>query len=146
MTPPSANRRWPALLAALGLLFAVFSVWSALRAMNGVSAVSDRDYYRQGLRYDDSLIEQRAAATAGWSLETTLSGGRLEVRLHDRDGRPVAGGRGDVELADGSRYPLREAAHGLYLAPLELSWQPAAFVLLRFEREGASFIRRLLLK
>lgn len=140
------SNRWPQLIVALGLLFMAFSAWAAYRATTRVSKVTDREYYSHGLKYNQSLVEQRAAETMGWALAATVSGDRLEVRLSDRSGRPVTGCQGEASLlSDIIRLPLVEDAPGLYSAPLKPDLQGEIAARLELNRDGARISRRLLL-
>lgn len=145
MPSPRRDNIWPRLIVAIGLLFFLFSSWSAYRAATMVSAVTDRDYYSHGLRYDQSLVEQRAAETMGWSLEANLSGDRLEIRLSDGEGRPVSGCRGEASLPGADRFLLHEDAPGLYSALLEPLLKGEFAAHLEFKRHGSRLSRRLLL-
>lgn len=139
---------WPRLLAALGLLFLLFSIWSAYRAATRVSPVTDRDYYSHGLKHNRSLLEQKAAESAGWSLTATVQTGRLQVRLSERDGRPVTGAdaiatfQGENGLAE---LPLAEERPGSYAAPLPDALAGEIPAHLEIARDGARISRRLLL-
>lgn len=143
-TAPRRDSHWRRLLLALGASFLLFSAWSAYQAATGVSAVSDRDYYGQGLRYGESLAERRAAEDLGWHLAATLAGDTLALRLRDGAGRPVSGCMGEATLPDGP-LPLREEAPGLYTARLATPLPGEVAARIELRRDGSTLSRRLLL-
>ncbi|MFO7577449.1 MAG: FixH family protein [Pelovirga sp.] len=137
------------LVPVLLLSFLVFSGWAAYQAATRVSEVSDRDYYSKGLRYNNTLLEKRAASVMGWQLRSELHQGTLTQFLVDTDGKPVSGAKGTLFFAstrDSSllTIPLTETAPGIYSASLPLV---AGEHLVRadFERDGARISRRILL-
>ena len=142
--------RWPWLIIALFAGFVVISGWSFYRAAKGGSAVTDRDYYSHGLRYNQTLLERQAAASLGWQTTSQLEGRLLTIRLRDRDQRGVAGAAGTlILLGSGSAPPtelaLRETEPGTYRAhvPDGLHGEQAAEI--AFQRDGARLSQRLLL-
>ncbi len=145
-TPPS--RSWPTLIVALGLLFLIFSGWSAYQASTRGSAVTDRDYYSHGLKYDHALVEQKAAETLGWTAAIDVSDGWFRCRLGDRSGMPVTGGAGEVVLfrvrtGTETRLLLHEVEPGVYGAPLPVGLQGELPAELTLARDGARITRRL---
>mgnify|MGYP001031527530 CR=1 FL=1 len=139
-----------ALLVPLLLLsFLVFSAWAAYQAATRVSEVSDRDYYSKGLKYNNTLLEKRAASVMGWQLRSELHAGILTQFLVDNDGKPVSGATGILVFASPRdtallTIPLTETAPGVYRAHLP---QMTGEHLVRadFERAGARMSRRILL-
>ncbi len=107
----------PLLLAA----FLAITFWSVYRAAVGVSAITDPQYYSHGLRYEDTLLEQRAAAAQGWSLAARLDGDELTVILADAEDTPLRGATCELLLQPEGRplrYRLGERAPGRYTAQL----------------------------
>ena len=143
-------RHFPWLIALLGSGFIALSAWSFYRAAHDTSAVTDTDYYSHGLRYNQTLLEQRAADSLGWQIAVNYAGDRLLVTLSDGGRQPVSGARGTLTLFR-AEFPrpqqllLQEGAAGRYqaLLPAELTGELTAEV--AFERAGARLQRRLLL-
>jgi hypothetical protein len=143
-------RHFPWLIVLLGAGFIVLSAWSFYRAARGTSDVTDADYYSHGLRYNQTLLEQRAADSLGWQVAVAHAGDRLLVTLSDGGRQPVSGARGTLTLFR-AEFPrpqqllLQEGAPGRYQAwlPAELAGELTAEV--AFERAGARIQRRLLL-
>jgi nitrogen fixation protein FixH len=140
---------WPCLPLLLGLLFLGMTGWSVYRSVTGVSAVTDRHYYSHGLRYNDSLVEQRAAASLGWQVSVSLQNGHFTSHWTGKDGQPVAGGEARLVISARNRsaitLPLTEAAAGRYGASLPAELQGEIQALLTFSRSGATLRRPLLL-
>jgi nitrogen fixation protein FixH len=143
-------RHFPWLIVLLGAGFTVLSAWSFYRAAQGTSAVTDADYYSHGLRYNQTLLEQRAADSLGWQVAVTYAGNDLLVTLSDGGRQPVSGARGTltlfrVESSRPQQLLLQESAPGRYqaLLPAELTGELTAEI--AFERAGARLQRRLLL-
>jgi nitrogen fixation protein FixH len=140
---------WPYLLLLLGLLFFGVTGWSVYRSVTGVSAVTDRHYYSHGLRYNDSLVEQKAAASLGWQVSVRLQNGQFTSQWTGRDGQPVAGGEAQLVISARDRADLTllltEAADGRYgvILPAELHGEIQA--MLTLSRSGATLRRPLLL-
>ena len=94
-------------------------------------AVEDR-YYAKAVSWDEKLAERRANDALGWQTSSGVSGAPnavrdVSLRIVDREGRPVAGARVEVEafpVARSSRVThavLSEIAPGSYLGALEAS-------------------------
>lgn len=148
MTKPRKNIA-PLLICLMIGLFVLFLLWSWNRAATLGTRVSDRDYYSKGLKYNDTLVEKRAAKTLGWTLSAALDGRLLQLKLHDSEQQPVTGAKGLLRLSRRSENPevfeLKEMAPGLYqlqLSPL-LSGELRAEV--EFEHDAALLNRQLLL-
>lgn len=145
-----SRNRWPWLIIFLLAGFFALSAWSFHRAARGASAVTDSDYYSHGLRFDQTRLEQKAAATLGWTPAPKLQGRRVIIELRDGDRGFVEGALGSLTLLgsshpQGRALPLRETQPGIYQAdlPLELHGEQPADI--TFLRDGARLNKRLLL-
>jgi nitrogen fixation protein FixH len=127
--------------------FLVFSGWAAYQAATRVSDISDRDYYSNGLKYNSTMLEKRAAAVLGWELHSELINGMLIQRLTNHEGEPVSGAQGLLKLQYRGALvivPLEEADPGIYRAQLpQLSGE--TLIRAEFEHDGARILRHLLL-
>lgn len=144
------HRRWPLAIILIVAGFLAFSAWSFRRAADEASAVTDRDYYSHGLRYNQTLLERQAAASLGWTSRATLEGRLLRVELRDRAARPVTAARASVTVHDGAggtplHLPLAETAVGFYAARLPDNLRGELPALLDFDQNGARLSQRLLL-
>lgn len=141
--------RWPHLLLLLGLLFLGLTGWSVYRAATGVSTVTDRHYYAHGLRYNDSLVEQKAAESLGWQVAIRLQNGYLASQWTANDGQPVAGGDARLVIPVKNRPEitllLREDAAGRYGTNLPGELRGEIPAQLTFSHGGATLRRTLLL-
>ena len=142
--------RWPWLIVALLSGFVVMSGWSFYRASREGSAVTDRDYYSHGLRYNQTLLERQAATSLGWQTTSQLQGRLLTIHLRDRDQRDVAGAVATLTLLGSGKapsldLPLREGEPGTSRAniPDDLHGEHPAEI--AFQRDGARLNQRLLL-
>ena len=140
----------PWLIVLLGAGFAAFTAWSLYRAATGTSAVTDTDYYSHGLRYNQTLLEQRAADSLGWQMVINRSGDRLLVTLNDGNHRPVSNARGILtlfrtDLPFSQQIPLRESGAGHYQAALPPGATGEVTAEIAFERSGVRLQHRLLL-
>ncbi len=137
------------LILMLLLSFLVFSVWSARQASTRGSQVSDLNYYSKGLKYNNTRIEERAAASRGWQLETEIQNRILNFRLSDATGQPIRQAIGELTLF------LKKENRVLHLQPTES--QPGIYQLklpdaisgslqarIEFEQQGARINRQLL--
>lgn len=149
MPETSPTNRWPHLLLLLGLLFLGMTGWSVYQSATGVSAVTDRHYYSHGLRYNDSLLEQKAAESLGWQVTVSLQNGYLASLWTGKDGQPVAGGDARLVIPAGNRTGvtllLTEDADGRYGANLPGELQGEIQAMLTFSHSGATLRRPLLL-
>lgn len=145
--PAKRLGRWPHLLILIGLFFIGLTGWSVYRSVTGVSAVTDRHYYDHGLKYNDTLIEQRAAESQEWLVSISMRDGSLACRLTGRDGDPVRGGEArldiDAEYAGGITLPLTERSAGHYATPLPTGLKGEIPARLTF-RQGGTTLRRSL--
>lgn len=143
-------RHFPWLIVLLGAGFTALSAWSLYRAAHGTSAVTDADYYSHGLRYNQTLLERRAADSQGWQVAVTYAGDHLLVTLKDGGRQPVSGARGTLTLFR-AEFPrpeqllLQESAPGRYQAQLNADLSGELTAEVAFERAGARLQRRLLL-
>jgi nitrogen fixation protein FixH len=152
MNQAPRRRRWHPLLTVVILLFLSLTAWAVDQARQKVSPVSDKDYYRHGLAYNNGAEKPAAGQARSWSIAVHLDGTLLEVRLSGADGKPVTGAKGEVVLL-GSHpgamqrfdFLLTEGEPGQYLArlPKELAGQVMAQ--LTMEKGDASLHRSLLL-
>jgi len=141
---------WPALLLTLLIFFLVFTFWSVQKAARDVSPVTDRDYYSHGLRYEDSLLERRAAATLGLRTETRLEGRILHLELRDAQGHPLGAAQATLALPTASaaasqRLALIEKSPGDYSAELPESLRGQNSLTLDIRTQGAGLQKKLLL-
>ena len=140
---------WPVLIGILVGGFLILGSWSFYRAARGTSAVTDADYYSHGLRYNQTLLERKAAASLGWQAAVTLAGRDLQVVLTDHAQQPVTAARATLSLQDGNRgdalrLALREDAGGSYRVELPHQLHGEYTAQLDFEQAGARLSRRLL--
>ena len=149
MTALPPRNIWSLLLLLLALLFIGVTGWSIYRAGTQVSGVTDANYYSHGLKYNNTRVEQQAAESLGWSLNTTLEERRLQVRLQDRDGKAVAGASGDVTLyqvrsGNPTILSLVELSPGLYTTRLPSELRGEITARLHMVRDGAQLSRSLM--
>jgi nitrogen fixation protein FixH len=141
--------RWPHLMLLLGLLFLGLTGWSVYRSATGVSAVTDWQYYAHGLRYNATLVEQKAAESLGWQVAVSLQDGYLASQWTGKDGQPVSGGEARLVIPAKNRadisLPLAEGSAGRYGTNLPGELQGEISALLTFSHGGATFRRALLL-
>ena len=150
MNDAARSTHWPKVIIGLILFFLLLTGWSVYRAAKGVSEVTNPRYYSYGLKYNDTRIEQEAAEGLGWQVGISLTDGRMEVRLTDRDDRPVAQARADVTLyragaKEQSLLHLEEESAGLYAATLPADLSGSLSARLQINRLGAGLSRSLLL-
>ena len=145
-----ATNRWILLLLLIFAGFAVLSAWSFFRAARGASPVTDRSYYSHGLRFNQTLLEQKAAGTLGWQVEATLHGRQLQLLLTDQSRQPVSAARTSATVTGGTQgeplhLPFTEQAAGSYAVVLPDSLRGEVSALISFERDGARLDRQLLI-
>ncbi|MBW2452199.1 MAG: FixH family protein [Deltaproteobacteria bacterium] len=130
--------------------FIALTVWSILNASLKTSAVSDRDYYSHGLRYNETLLEKKTAESLGWTTGTAVRDGQLIVWLKDGDQNPVSAANGVIILYDPSsnskfELPLVSQISGKYIAELPTNFQGSYQAMINFELNGARISKRLLI-
>jgi nitrogen fixation protein FixH len=146
-----SNRRdTPWIILIIGAGFLALSAWSIYRASHETSAVTDRDYYSHGLRYNETLLEKKAAETLGWTIDVTLTGRRLLAELRDKDGRPVDAATGTILIYEPQQgasrmLPMQEISSGRFALDLTDDLSGTINALVEFERSGARLKRLLLL-
>lgn len=144
------KRFYPLMILGLLLIFLIFSSWAAYRAATRGSEIADRDYYSNGLKYNSTLIEKRAAKVLGWKLKTALLDKQLQIRLIDKRGQLVSGAKGllsYVQQTDRSlpTLPLNETTPGTYTARIPENLHGEINFRVDFEHAGAHLYRQLLL-
>lgn len=130
--------------------FIVFSVWSAKQASSNGTNVTDSDYYSKGLKYNKTLVEQRAASVLGWQIETELNDRTLQISLADSKRQPVVGAGARVFLyydASGTTtdLSLTEHASGIYSLSIPDGIAGEVRARLEIELDGAKVSRQILL-
>lgn len=148
--PANQRSSAPYLITLLLVVFLLFCGWSAYRAATRGSEISDPDYYTKGLKYNTTLVEERAAKVLGWKLQMHLANGVLVADLVDSHDRPVSGGKAHVRL-----YPphasapidlqLAESAPGEYRSPVPTGLRGEHRARFDFQKDGALLNRQLLL-
>ncbi|AMV72713.1 hypothetical protein JCM30471_12290 [Desulfuromonas carbonis] len=146
------RRHWQPLLTILIVLFLALTAWAIDQARQKGSAVSDQDYYRHGLAYNENAGGSEAGATGSWSLTFQLDGTLLEIRLQAADGSSVSGAKGEIVLL-GSRPGamkrfdlfLTEGDPGQYLVRLPEGLDGQVMAQLTLEKGSTSLHRSLLL-
>jgi nitrogen fixation protein FixH len=134
--PPPTRRRQPgwwipwlfvppflAMLTANGLLIHF--------ALSSFSGLTSQHASEEGAHYNTALAAARAQAERGWQVAATFTEvkgltGRVEVTLHDHDGRPLNGAditagfiRPTAAGAD-QAFPLKELGEGRYRADVSV--------------------------
>lgn len=149
MTP--LKRKSPYVLFILLLIgaFVLFSLWSARQAATRGSQISDLNYYSKGLKYNNTRVEERAAASRGWQLETAINEHSLHFRLSDNKGLPISQANGELTLFLSEeqrvlRLQTSEAQPGLYLLKLPREISGSLQARIEFEQLGARVSRQLL--
>lgn len=142
--------RAPWLLILIGSGFVILTGWSIFLASQRSSGVTDPDYYSHGLRYNQTQLERRTAASLGWRTGIELSGRSLAIQLMDRDQQPVTKASGRLQLGGPGEQPsidivLTETQPGSYLATLPETLHGELSAEISFLRDGARLSRRLLL-
>ena len=150
MTETKRKTIYPYLIMLMIGGFLAFLAWSAYQASGLGSKVTDTDYYSKGLKYNSTMVENRAAECLGWHLETRLEGRTIEFRLTGQDGIQVDRAVGTLYLAipdsaENIRLPLHEVGSGYYQVNLGDEISGSIQARLEVEREGASLNRQLLL-
>lgn len=139
---------YPLLICSLVVLFLGFTGWSIYRAVRAEPNVLDPEYYSRGLRYNQTLLERRAASSLGWKMVASLEGHRLVIDLAGADRAAVSGAKGSLRPAGSTVFPtlsFRETRPGQYTARLPAQLSGDLRVRIEFERQGARLVRELLL-
>ena len=149
MVPLKLKSPYVLLIIFLLFSFLAFSVWSARQASTRGSQISDYNYYSKGLKYNNTRVEERAAASRGWQLETKIQNRSLNFKLSDAKNQPIRQAIGELTLF------LNKENRVLRLQPVEL--QPGLYQLklpddvsgslqarIEFEQKNARISRQLL--
>ncbi len=129
--------------------FLLFSIWSARQAATYGSRVSDPDYYSKGLKYNNTRVEERAAASRGWHLETEIKDKSLYFNLSDAEGQPIHRATGELTLFLSEknrvmRLQPTEVEPGRYQIKLPDDIRGSLQARIEFEQQGARISRQLL--
>jgi nitrogen fixation protein FixH len=143
-------RKLPWLLLLIGCGFIVLMGWSIFLASQRTSAVIDRDYYSHGLRYNETLLERRAAASLGWTTSTRLNGRNVIIQLRDREHAPVSRAQAVLNMLATAHQPARQLAlqeiePGTYQGELPEDLHGEQPVDILFNLAGARLSKHLLL-
>lgn len=146
----SQKKYFPWLIIVIGAGFLLLTFWSIFIAQQETSAVTDRNYYSHGLRYNKTLLEKKAAETLGWAIEINLFDHDLQIELRDRQNMPVTTAKGSIVLysndhKQGDSQPLLEIGNGQYVISFPNSLSGTLNARIEFERDGARLTRQLLL-
>ncbi len=76
------------LIAFFAVVFAVNIVFVVV-ATDTFTGLWTEDPYRKGLQYNETIDAYHAQQAAGWHYEVKLAGEALQVRVLDRQGKPV---------------------------------------------------------
>lgn len=128
MSAVSAVRKgfepWPFAIMVSFVVFVAANIALVVYLSRGFEGPDDMQYYRNGLEYGQVVRQQKRQRELGWTLDSRLQGGVLEVSLADASGQPLRGaevglkvGRPATQRED-VRKALQEAGPGLYRAPL----------------------------
>jgi len=140
----------PWLLLLIGGGFLLLMAWSLITAGQRGSAVTDRDYYSHGLRYNQTELERQAGAALGWTTTIDLQDGQLTIHLQDQARQAVTDAVASLSLSDPDRraelqLALHETSPGTYRAELPAGLHGELPARIAFERNGARLNKRLLL-
>jgi nitrogen fixation protein FixH len=149
MTTLKRKSPYVPLILLLLISFLLFSAWSARQAATRGSRISDPNYYSKGLKYNNTQVEERAAASRGWQLETEIKENRLHFKLTDNQGKPISQASGELTIFLGEenrvmRLQATEAQPGLYLLQLPGAINGSLQGRIEFEQQGARVSRQLL--
>ncbi len=149
MAPMKRISPYVLLIITLLCAFLLFSIWSARQAATRGSQISDLNYYSKGLKYNNTRVEERAAASRGWRLETAINEKTLVFKLSDSAGQPIAQATGELTLFLSEkkrviRLQPTETESGVYrlILPEQISGSLQARI--EFEQQGARVSRQLL--
>ena len=146
----SKKKYFPWLILIIGAGFLLLTFWSIFIALQETSAVTDRNYYSHGLRYNKTLFEKKAAEALGWSVDIALIDRDLQIKLSDRQKRPVLKANGSIVLFSSDQeqrdsQPFLEIGNGEYVISFPNELSGAINARIEFERDGARLTRQLLL-
>jgi nitrogen fixation protein FixH len=126
----NAARLWPIAIAGVLATTVIANVVVLIRA-GGSDAAIEPDYYEKAVAWDSTLAERAHDAALGWTLDASLApftagATALEVRLADRDGRPIEGARVELEAIHNivprrTHATLAASAPGRYGGPIALA-------------------------
>ncbi len=141
----------PYILLILLLLFSflAFSIWSARQASTRGSQISDHNYYSKGLKYNNTRVEERAAASRGWQLETQIRNRILHFKLSDAKGLPISQAKGELTLFLSKesrvlRLQPTEPQPGRYQLKLPEEVRGSLQARIEFEQQNARISRQLM--
>ena len=137
------------LILFLLISFLIFSVWSARQAATRGSRISDTEYYSKGLKYTNTKVEERAATSRGWNLETNIVNKNLHFILSDKEGNAISQANGELTLYLGKekkvlRLKAIESQPGLYWIDLPDEINGSLQARIEFELQGSRINRQLL--
>jgi nitrogen fixation protein FixH len=142
--------RAPHIIVLLICCFVGFLAWSGYRAATRGSDITDRDYYSKGLKYNTTLVEERAASVLGWRFDFQLDGHTLSVSLLDQQQQPVTESDATLYLSRPSaavplKLLLAESQPGTYQLTLPADLHGEHRARLEIHKAGARANRNLLL-
>ena len=149
LTQKDSATSWKITLALLVGLFFIGMAASLVIAARKVSRVVDADYYSRGLHYDQTPSGSKNAGLS-WTMSASVAKGELQVRVKDRSGEPVPGGRLRFEpvrrgSGPGVAFALAESAPGFYRAPRPIASDGELHGTLRFTRGEETASQKLVL-
>jgi nitrogen fixation protein FixH len=97
------GRYWPFLIVALLSVSVVANVLLLIKATDDPAFAVERDYYAKAVRWDQHQQDQADSDALGWRAALKAAPERLEVRLLDRDGRPITDAVVKVEAFHNAR-------------------------------------------
>lgn len=113
---------WPVLVVGL-LVFGVGTNLVLLAVASGdPSFAVERDYYRKGMEWDRTLLQEQENARLGWTLGCEVHQGVVSVTLRDRGEIPLTGASLSLEAFHNARAAqivtavLGDAGSGAYRA------------------------------
>lgn len=117
------------LLAFFGVVFTADGILIYLGSTSQDGLVT-KDYYQQGINYNDVIQAKKRLAELGWTQAVTpperTGVAPLEIRLVDGDGKPLVGKQVEAELRRPAQkgydltFALKEVAPGTYRADVTL--------------------------
>lgn len=146
-TPSQSSIHWKLGLGLLVSIILTCTVLSFFLAFRRVGRVVDTDYYQHGLHYGETAAKNPGG---NWTMSASLAGNDLRVKVADRSGTPVSGGKVVFEAAPtreaaASPLQLAESAPGTFHCPRPTSPHGELRGTLRFTRGEASASQKLVL-